>query len=495
MVNSRNSTQHVALQDADMQDVATQKLAVRVRFAPSPTGNLHIGGLRTALFNWLFARHHGGVYLLRIEDTDMDRSEQEYTESILASLRWVGIVEDEPLVIQSERIGIHQKMIEQLIAQGKAYRCFCAPDDHIKRHQAATGSDDLFIKYDGYCRTRVMTELDKTKSYVVRFKLPDNRAEVTFNDLIRGQITFATDQLEDFVITRPCGGPMYNFVVVADDAFMNITHIIRGEDHISNAPKQILLYEAFGFSIPQFAHLPMILGPSGDRLSKRDGAVSVLDYRHGGYLPDALLTYLARLGWSHGDQEIFTRQELMQYFSLDHVGKKGAIFDVNKLDWVNSVYMRQLSNTDLLGHIIADVMPALHEQLNRWSGDTICQAIGLYKERVKTLQELAQELLLVHGGPAEFNAHDMQQWISSETRGHLEPFIERLERLDLFTVDLVKNTVQELGKELGIKLVQLAQPLRIALIGKSSGPGAFELAALVGKQGTIERLRVLLKTI
>ncbi len=477
------------------ENSVAQDSAVRVRFAPSPTGHLHIGGLRTALFNWLFARHHGGVYLLRIEDTDMERSKQEHTESILASLRWVGITADEPLVIQSERIAIHQEMIEQLITQGKAYRCFCAPDDHIKRHQATFGQDDLFIKYDGYCRERVVTDVDKANPSVVRFKLPTDRAEVTFNDIIRGTVTFAIEQLEDFIIARPCGGPMYNFVVVADDAFMGITHIIRGEDHISNTPKQILLYEAFGFSLPAFAHLPMILGPSGDRLSKRDGAVSVLEYREGGYLPEALLTYLARLGWSHGDQEIFTQEELIQYFSLDQVGKKGAIFDVNKLDWVNSVYMRQTTDDVLLEHIVADVMPTIRQQLNPWSEVTIRQAIGLYKERVKTLKELAQELLLVHGGPIEFNAHDMQQWISSETHGYLERFIAKLENLDLFTVDLVKNTVQELCKELGIKLVQLAQPLRIALIGKSSGPGAFDLAALVGKQGTIERLRVLSKKI
>lgn len=464
---------------------------VRVRFAPSPTGHLHIGGLRTALFNWLFARHHGGVYLLRIEDTDMERSKQEHTESILASLHWAGINADEPIVIQSERIGIHQKMIEELIAHGKAYRCFCAPDDHIKRHQAVYGQDDLFIKYDRYCRDRVVTDADTDKPYVVRFKLPDDRAEVTFNDIIRGTVTFALDQLEDFIIARPCGGPMYNFVVVVDDAFMGITHIIRGEDHISNTPKQILLYDAFGFSIPQFAHLPMILGPSGDRLSKRDGAVSVLEYREGGYLPEALLTYLARLGWSHGDQEIFTQEELIRYFSLDQVGKKGAIFDVNKLDWVNSVYIRQTPDDVLLQRIVADVMPALRDQLAPWSNATICQAIGLYKERVKTLKELGHELLLVHNGPVEFNASDMQQWISSETHGYLARFIATLERLDSFEVDIVKNTVQELCKELGIKLVQLAQPLRIALIGKSSGPGAFDLAALVGKQGTIERLRVL----
>jgi glutamyl-tRNA synthetase len=479
----------------NLHNSTTDNRTVRVRFAPSPTGHLHIGGLRTALFNWLFARHHGGVYLLRIEDTDKERDKPEYVESILASLRWVGITADEPIVIQSERFAIHQQMIEQLIEGGKAYRCFCAPDDHIKRYQETHGQDTLFIKYDGYCRNRVVTDADKAQPYVVRFKLPDNRAEVTFNDLIRGQITFSLDQLEDFVITRPCGTPMYNFVVVADDAFMNITHIIRGEDHISNTPKQILLYEAFGFSIPQFAHLPMILGPSGDRLSKRDGAVSVLEYRYGGYVPDALLTYLARLGWSHGDQEIFTREELMQYFSLDHVGKKGAIFDVNKLDWVNSVYIRQMSESDLLGRVITDVVPTLHEQLPGWSGDTICYAIGLYKERVKTLKELTQELLLVHAGPSEFNQADVKQWISSETRGHVERFIEKLEQLDLFTVDLVKNAVQELCKELGIKLVQLAQPLRIALIGKSSGPGAFDLAALVGKKGTIERLRVLAQTI
>jgi glutamyl-tRNA synthetase len=277
--------------------------------------------------------------------------------------------------------------------------------------------------------------------------------------------------------------------------FMHITHIIRGEEHISNTPKQILLYEAFGFAIPQFAHLPMILGPNGDKLSKRDGAVSVLEYKQNGYLPEAIITYLARLGWAHGDQEIFTKEELIRYFSLDNVGKKGAIFDSNKLDWVNSVYMRQMSNELLLTHMSADVMPTLPEQLSAWDANTIYHGIGLYKERVKTLKELAYELILVHNGPDTFNADDMRQWVNSDTRKYVEAFIEKLEMLNLFTVDLIKNVVQELCREFGIKLTQLAQPLRIALIGKSSGPGAFELAALIGKQGTIERLRVLLQTI
>jgi glutamyl-tRNA synthetase len=473
----------------------TSENSVVVRFAPSPTGHLHIGGLRTALFNWLFARHYDGTYLLRIEDTDTERSTPEYTQSILASLRWVGIESDKPIVIQSERVAVHQQMLEDLIARGKAYRCFCAPDDHIKRYKAATGQDDLFIKYDRYCRNHVVTDLDKDKPYVVRFKLPDDRVEVTFDDIIRGRVTFALDQLDDFIIARPCGGPMYNFVVIADDVFMHITHIIRGEEHISNTPKQILLYEAFGFAIPQFAHLPMILGPNGDKLSKRDGAVSVLEYKQNGYLPEAIITYLARLGWAHGDQEIFTKEELIRYFSLDNVGKKGAIFDSNKLDWVNSVYMRQMSNELLLTHMSADVMPTLPEQLSAWDANTIYHGIGLYKERVKTLKELAYELILVHNGPDTFNADDMRQWVNSDTRKYVEAFIEKLEMLNLFTVDLIKNVVQELCREFGIKLTQLAQPLRIALIGKSSGPGAFELAALIGKQGTIERLRVLLQTI
>jgi glutamyl-tRNA synthetase len=256
---------------------------VRVRFAPSPTGNLHIGGLRTALFNWLFARHHGGLFLLRIEDTDKERSTQEYRDSILNSFAWTGLNHDEQIITQSDRIAEHRAVADRLIAEGKAYRCFCSAQDLISRYENKH-NDDAFISYDGYCRDRNYSEDDQAQDHIVRFKLPQDQSTITFNDLIKGPVSFGMDQFDDFIIIRSGGYPMYNFVVVIDDAFMSITHVIRGEEHIVNTPKQILLYQACGYNIPLFAHLPLILGPSGEKLSKRDGATSVVEYRKEGYM-------------------------------------------------------------------------------------------------------------------------------------------------------------------------------------------------------------------
>lgn len=339
---------------------------VRVRFAPSPTGNLHIGGLRTTIFNWLFARHNNGKFLIRIEDTDPERSKPEYTESILETFAWMDITSDEPIVIQSERLPEHRRVAEQLIAQAKAYRCFCSQEEVIERHKQKVGADDLFIKYDGKCKNKKVIEGDLLRPHVIRFALPYKKGAITWLDLIRGEVTFDADQLDDFIIVRSDGMPMYNFVVVIDDAFMKISHVIRGEEHISNTPKQILLYQACGYALPQFAHLSMILGPSGEKLSKRDGAVSVLEYKKMGYLPDALFNYLVRLGWAHGDQEVFTRDELIKFFTLEAVNKKGAIFDPQKLDWMNGVYIRALSDHELLMRIINDVMPDFLERVSHW---------------------------------------------------------------------------------------------------------------------------------
>ena len=300
-----------------MQKSNTQH--VRVRFAPSPTGHLHIGGLRAAIFNWLFARHHKGTFLLRIEDTDRERSKQEYTDAILDAFAWMGITSDEPLIIQSERINAHIVVIKKLLEEGKAYRCYCSQEEVLQRHVDA-GGDAHFVKYDGKCRFQ--TSQDRVGEHVVRFAIPSSVQHISFDDMIRGPITVASDELDDFIIARSDYSPMYNFVVVVDDAFMKITHVIRGEDHISNTPKQILLYQACGYEIPQFAHAPNILGPSGKKLSKREAAASVLEYRTMGYLPQALCNYLVRLGWSHGDQEVFSEQELIACFSLDAVGKK-----------------------------------------------------------------------------------------------------------------------------------------------------------------------------
>ena len=457
----------------------TNNEQVRVRFAPSPTGYLHIGNLRTALFNWLFARHHKGTFLVRIEDTDRERSKQEYTDSILASLRWVDIQADEPIVTQSERTKEYEAVVAKLLVQDSVYKCYCTVDDVKDR-----AGDDLFAKYDGTCRTAAD---QPSKPYVIRFKLPDIQ-NISFDDMIRGRVTFDRDQLDDFIIVRSDGSPTYNFVVVVDDAYMRISHIIRGEDHISNTPKQLLLYQACGYTIPKFAHIPLILGPSGDRLSKRDGATSVPAYKEIGYLPDAFINYLVRLGWAHGDQEIFSRQELIDYFTLDAVGKKGSIFDADKLNWVNGVYIRDGSDEFLLAYIQKELDSEFTEHFLDWSAEQVSHALHIYKQRVHTIRELIDEIVLLYYGPKNYNETDITKWTNKDTKELLDQLIATLEIIDLFSPEIIAQRVKELAKQLGVKFVQLAQPIRIAMIGKSAGPGIFELLALVGKKNAVDRV-------
>ncbi|MFI5333360.1 MAG: glutamate--tRNA ligase [Candidatus Babeliales bacterium] len=463
--------------------------SVRVRFAPSPTGHLHIGGLRTAIFNWLFARHHNGTFVLRIEDTDLERSKQEYTESILGSLTWADIQPDEPILIQSTRISQHRAIAHELITQGKAYRCYCTPEEIVERQKIEVG-DVLYSKYDEFCRGR--THHDITKSHVIRFAIPEDVAQVAFHDLIRGTVTFNRDQLDDFIIVRSDGIPVYNFVVVLDDAFMRISHVIRGEEHLSNTPKQMLLYQACDYPMPLFAHLPMILGPSGEKLSKRDGATSVLEYKQMGFLPEALVNYLVRLGWSHGDQEIFTREELITYFALEQVGKKGSIFDQAKLDWVNTVYLKEQSSGTLYTYmqdVCAYDLPSLFPQ---WTREQVMHAITLYKERVKTIRDLIAEMTLLYQGPSEYSSSDVQQWVNPPSAGYLDLVVQKLAALPTFTVDTITDVIKQVCAECGIKLVTVAQPIRLALVGKTSSPGVFELLALLGKEASLARLTALL---
>lgn len=460
---------------------------IRVRFAPSPTGHLHIGGLRAALFNWLFAKHNNGKFFIRIEDTDLLRSKKEYNDSILESFAWSRLDYEQPVVIQSERIGEHMRVANELIAQGKAFRCFCAGRD--------TENDQGFYKYDGRCRALKPEQIDVNKPHAIRFKVPAGQGPITFEDMVRGAITFEADQFDDFIIVRSDGTPMYNFVVVIDDAFMKISHVIRGEDHISNTPKQILLYQACGYELPQFGHLPMILGPDGNRLSKRDAATSVLEYKYDGYLPDALCNYLVRLGWSHGDQEVFSREELVSYFSIDHVGKKGAIFDQNKLDWLNSVYMKKASVQELTHIMVADVNFDLKEHMGTWSQEQRYGLIDLYKERVKTVRELAYTLSALHAGPATYDEHAVAAVVTPETAAYLEQLLSVLSQAKDFSHDSLAALIKELCKALSIKLVALAQPIRIALTGTSASPGVFELLSLLGKETSMQRLSKFLDTI
>jgi len=467
---------------------------VRVRFAPSPTGNLHIGGLRTALFNWLFARHHGGAFLLRIEDTDSERSTQAYRDSILNSFAWTGLMHDEDIITQSERIAQHCAVAEQLIVEGKAYRCFCTPEEVVSRYDH-DHKDNAFVMYDGHCRNKIVSIGDEKRSHVVRFKLLTDQQQITFKDLIKGPISFGVDQLDDFIIIRSGGYPMYNFVVVVDDAFMRITHIIRGEEHLVNTPKQILLYQACGYEVPLFAHLPLILGPSGEKLSKRDGATSVIEYCKEGYIPHALLNYLARLGWSHGDQEVFALSELIEFFSLENIGTNGAIFDFEKLAWINALYIRDMTDEQLLDSIVRDITPNFIAECSSWTVEQIHSAIALYRERVKTVKALAQEVLLVHNGSSDRDSEDMKKWISADTQSHLDLLISACEKQELFMHDELAACIKEVAVSLGVKLVTLLQPVRLALIGKASGPGVFDLLVIIGKIESIARLRALRATL
>lgn len=460
--------------------------SVRVRFAPSPTGHLHIGGMRSAIFNWLFARHHKGAFLLRIEDTDVERSKKGYTDSILASFAWMHVDWDEPVVIQSERIARHKEIAQQLLAQGKAYYCTCSQEQMVERLKNSPGFDANFIRYDGYCRDK------KNNLGAIRFRIPNNCQAIEWHDLIRDLIRIEPEQLDDFIIVRSDGTPMYNFVVVVDDADMRISHVIRGEEHIANTPKQILLYQACNFKIPEFAHLPMILGPDGSKLSKRDAATGVFEYKSAGYLPDALFNYLVRLGWAHGDQEVFTKDEMINYFDLAQVGKKGAIFDQQKLDWINGVYMRSTSDEQLFEIILKDVHPKLLSDLPRWDKETILVLINIYKQRAKTLRELVDDLKILYTAPTVYAQEDITQWIHAATVSHLIEIKKLLESQSSFTSDGLTHLLKDWTKAQNIKMTAIAQPIRLALIGKTSGPGVFELAAVLGKHETLARIDNLL---
>lgn len=458
---------------------------VRVRFAPSPTGYMHIGNLRTALFNWLFAQHTGGDFLLRIEDTDLERSRPEYTDAIFEAMEWVGIKSAETPVIQSARLERHKEVAQQLLASGRAYRCYCTQEELRARlgENAATG--EHYARYDERCRN-MDPKVVLDKPYVIRFKIPEV-AEFTFNDIIRGPITFKREQLDDFIIVRSDGTPIYNFVVIVDDADMHISHIIRGEDHIPNTPKQILLYQAAGFNVPQFAHLPMILAANGNRLSKRDAVVSVLDYKKSGFLADALCNYLVRLGWAHGDQEIFSHEELAQFFNLDEVGKKSAIFDIKKLEWMNGVYLRKASPEALLALIVRDVDPEFRSKVSLFDDATLFAWIRLFSARANTLVELMDQIIDVQHQPTEQELKPLNN-IASPARTALLQLADQLKGVEKITADTAKTVIKNLCDSHGIKLPDIAQPLRIILTGKTTSPGVYELLEVMGTDESLKRL-------
>ncbi len=467
---------------------------VRVRFAPSPTGFLHIGGLRTALFNWLFAEHVGGTFLVRIEDTDRDRFSDEYEYAITSSLQWAGIRSAEPIVYQHPRQSEHQKAVDQLIEQSKAYYCFCSLDALQQKREIAQGDKETYI-YDKTCRTVQPTQEDiKTKPYVVRFKVEVDQEFLVFDDLIRGKVSLPTEHIDDFVIARSDGSMTYNFAVVVDDHFMRISHVIRGEDHIVNTGKQILLYQAYGWSIPQFGHVSLILGPSGQKLSKRDAAVGVQDYKEKGFLADALCNYLVRLGWSHGDQEVFTLDEMIRYFDITNVSTHGAIFDYNKLLWLNSVYIKAKSAQELQALINQNLEINLVIKTLDWNQEQRFAAINLYKDRSQTLRELVDGVIQLYDAPKTYDLESMAAFVTGQTKDLIQELIEELVTKQ-FSKVILQDCVKAFAKIKDVKFPVVAQPIRIALIGSSHGPGIFEMMEILGKDEVKHRLEIFLQNL
>jgi glutamyl-tRNA synthetase len=452
---------------------------IRTRFAPSPTGFLHIGGARTALFSWLFARHHGGEFVLRIEDTDQERSTDESTKAILDAMTWLGLNWDEGPYFQAQRVDLHRQMVQKLIDENKAYFCTCTPEElEAKRKQAlATGRKP---KYDGTCRDK---KLSKSAGSVVRFRGAEAGATIV-EDLIKGNISFNNDELDDLVIERSDGYPTYNFAVVIDDALMKITHVIRGDDHVNNTPRQILMYQALGFNVPKFAHVPMILGSDKARLSKRHGATSVMAYKEMGYLPEALVNYLVRLGWSHGDQEIFSQKELVEHFDLSAVGKSPAVFNPEKLLWLNAHYIKEAKAERLM-----EEMKSLWPIGTNTRDTAFTQkVIADLQPRVKTLVELGNAANFYFTEHVQYEEQAAQKFLVPEVAAHLEAMAAAIPAVQNFSKEALEEFLKAFIEARDIKFKVVAQPLRIALTGKTVSPGIDEVMVTLGKDRVVQRI-------
>ena len=427
---------------------------VRVRFAPSPTGFLHIGSARSALFNWLFARHENGKFLLRIEDTDRARSKEEFLDEILASLKWLGMDWDEEPVYQSKRQAFYKEIAEKLLKEGKAYR-----DDGA-----------------------------------VRFRMP--KTGIKMHDITRGEIEFPSEILKDEVLIKSDGFPTYNFACVIDDADMKITHVIRGDDHISNTPKQIAIYKALGYDIPKFAHIPLIMGPDGGRLSKRHGATSIMEYKKEGYLSDALMNFLALIGWSPGDdREILSKQELIKEFTLKKVNKTSAVFGIDKLNWLNGQYIKERDSNDLLEKLL----PLLKEKNiigEDFDREKLLNLVELYKVRMKTLADFTKHITIFYSDEIHFDEKAVEKHLKKEgARELLTKWRERLSDLGSFDKNSLEENCRSLAEELGVKPAKLIHPTRVAISGRTTGAGLFEMMEVIGKDTVLKRLDYVIKNL
>jgi glutamyl-tRNA synthetase len=464
---------------------------VRTRFAPSPTGYLHIGGARTALFNYLFARHHAGQFILRIEDTDRERSNAQAINAILEAMKWLKLDYDEGPFYQTDRFPLYKEKVQQLLLAGKAYPCVCTPQDLDAKRQLAQ-KEKRKASYDGTCRPPegVLPALPEDKPYTIRFRSQQVGTTVV-EDLVKGDVIFDNRELDDLIIARTDGTPTYNFCVVIDDIEMNISHIIRGDDHLANTPRQIQLYHALGHRLPQFAHVPLILGTDKSRLSKRHGATSVTAYRDMGYLPEAVVNYLVRLGWSHGDDEIFSSEELIEKFSLESVGKSAGVFNPEKFLWLNSHYLKsrplkQLA-TEIIPFIEAKGYPVPKET------DWLEKMIATLKERAKTLTELVDQAHYYLSDDISIDEKGWKKFFTADIAAPLSSLIQELGKLADFSESTVQQAFAKVLEQTGLSMGKLAQPVRLALTGSTVSPGIHEVIAVLGKERTLKRLNAALQ--
>ncbi len=457
---------------------------IRVRFAPSPTGVLHIGSVRTALFNWLFARHNNGKFLLRIEDTDKLRSTEENTKSIFEILKWLEIDWDEEPVIQSNNIERHKAVAEDLVKQGKAYYCYCSPEELAAKKEEALKAGKSY-KYDGKCRG--CSEKIAGKNPVIRLKA-DNVGRTTVDDLVQGEVTIENSQMDDLVLLRSDETPTYMLSVVVDDHDMGVTHVIRGDDHLTNTFRQIQIYRACNWDIPRFGHIPLIYGPDGAKLSKRHGAASAQDYKMLGYLPEAISNYLLRLGWSHGDDEVITRTQAIEWFDFDNVGRSPSRFDMAKLQNLNAHYMRERDNKSLLEYM----KPFLQSELDAEQERCILAGMDSLKERAKTILELVDAVQIYMGAPGRYDDTCLK-YATPQHLKLLDEVIAIVNSMKSLNEQALCDKVKELAKNHGIKLVEIAQAIRGALCGKLISPSVFEIIAILGKERTLDRLRAYIK--
>ena len=450
------------------------------RFAPSPTGFLHIGGARTALFNWAFARHHGGRFLLRIEDTDRARSTQEAIDAILDGMGWLGLDADEAPVYQHANAPRHIAIAEQLLADGHAYKCFCTAKE-VEAMREKARAEGKPPRYDGTWRDRDASEVPADAPFVVRFKAPQS-GETVIDDLVQGRIASANDQFDDLILLRSDGTPTYMLSVVVDDHDMAVTHIIRGDDHMTNAARQAQIYAALGWDVPQFAHIPLIHGPDGAKLSKRHGALGVEAYRDMGYLPEAMRNYLARLGWSHGDDEVFSTEQLIEWFGLEAIGKSPARFDTEKLDNLNAQHLNIAGDAALVAETVA-LNPALTNFEVQLSA-----AMPLLKARATRLPDIAADAAFLAAQRPIAVDEKLQKHLNEETQPHLQALAARLEALENWTSGDIETMIKAYMDENELKMGKLAPAFRASLVGNSQSPGIFDVLALLGKNEALQRL-------